>query len=213
MQTAADLQSLNAGAAALGVRLGAREAAKLRDYLALLGKWNLVYNLTALREPEKWVTYHLLDSLSVVPHLPDGSVLDVGSGAGLPGIPIAVACPERSVVLLDSSHKRGAFLQQAINELPLDNAQVVVSRAEMFHPSSGFSVVISRAFAELADFVRCARHLVAEGGRLLAMKGIYPHEELAQLAIRAVERVVRLQVPGLQAERHLVIIDPARLEA
>jgi len=116
-------------------------------------------------------------------------------------------------VLLDSSHKRGAFLQQAINELPLDNAQVVVSRAEMFHPSSGFSVVISRAFAELADFVRCARHLVAEGGRLLAMKGIYPHEELAQLAIRAVERVVRLQVPGLQAERHLVIIDPARLEA
>lgn len=213
MQAAVDASCLREGVAALGVALGEPGLVKLLDYLALLGKWNLVHNLTALREPEKWVAHHLLDSLAVVPHLPEGSVLDVGSGAGLPGIPIAVACPVRSVVLLDSSHKKGAFLQQALNELALANGRVVVERAEAFRPPSGFAVVISRAFAELSAFVRCARHLVASGGRLLAMKGIYPHEELAHLPARAVERVVPLHVPGLQAERHLVIVDPAQLEA
>jgi 16S rRNA (guanine527-N7)-methyltransferase len=207
----AEFQSLRAGAARLGLALDAQQLEKLHEYLVLLGKWNAVYNLTALREPERWVTHHLLDCLAVVPHLPPGDVVDVGSGAGLPGLPLAVACPDRSVVLLDSSHKRGAFLQQVVNELALDNAQVAVTRVEAFRPDSGFGVVISRAFAELTDFVRCARHLAASDGRLLAMKGVYPHEELAQLPTGGVESVVKLDVPDLHAERHLVVIDPARL--
>ena len=211
MHATAEAQSLRAGAGRLGLPLDERQLEKLHDYLVLLGKWNAVYNLTALREPERWVTHHLLDCLAVVSHLPPGDVIDVGSGAGLPGLPIAVANPGRSVVLLDSSHKRGAFLQQVVNELALDNAQVAVTRVEAFRPASGFGVVISRAFAELSDFVRCARHLSASDGRLLAMKGVYPHEELAQLPAGGVERVVKLEVPGLQAERHLVVIDPARL--
>lgn len=211
MQATAEVESLRAGAERLGLALVERQLEKLHDYLVLLGKWNAVYNLTALREPERWITHHLLDCLAVVPHLPAGDVVDVGSGAGLPGLPIAVASSGRSVVLLDSSHKRGAFLQQAVNELGVDNAQVVVTRVEAFRPDSGFGVVISRAFAELSDFVRCARHLAASDGRLLAMKGVYPHEELAQLPAGGVERTVKLEVPGLHAERHLVVIDPARL--
>ena len=203
---------LRQGADALGVALQPEAVARLLQYLDLLAKWNRIYNLTAIHDRTRWVSHHLLDSLSVVPYLPSGAVVDVGSGAGFPGLPIAVACAEREVVLLDANNKKCAFLRQAIAELKIANAKVEVSRVESFHPPRGFEVVISRAFAELAEFIRAARHLCVPGGRLLAMKGVYPDEEIAQLPAAAVERALRLTVPALEAQRHLLFVDPAKLE-
>jgi 16S rRNA (guanine527-N7)-methyltransferase len=203
---------LRAGAADLGVVLTEEALAKLVRYLGLLARWNRVFNLTAIRDRGEWVSKHLLDSLAVVAHLPAGSVVDVGSGAGLPGIPIAVACPEREVTLLEANHKKGAFLQQAVSELALHGTRVQMSRAEDFRPARRFEVVISRAFAELAQFVRLAKHLCAAGGRLVAMKGERPNDELARFPAAAIEKVVRLTIPGLDAQRHLVFVDPSRLE-
>ena len=181
---------------------------KLLDYLALIEKWNRVYNLTAIREKSKLVSHHLLDSLAVLPHLAGGRVLDVGSGPGLPGIPIALARPDWGVTLLDSNHKKTAFLTQAVGDLNIANAEVRRERVEQWRPATAFDVVISRAFSELADFVRLAGHLVAPGGRLAAMKGLYPYEEIAQLPEGyRVERVVPLVVPGVEGERHLVLIE------
>ena len=204
-------EALCRGAQALGISLQQPAIAQLIRLLDLLAKWNRVYNLTAIREQSRWVTDHLLDCLSVVPQLPPGCVADVGSGAGFPGLPIAVACPARKVSLVESSSKKGAFLQQAVADLELANAEVAVTRVETYRPERGFDVVISRAFAELPEFVRAARHLCAPNGRLLAMKGTYPDEEIAQLPAEAVERVIQLEVPMLQAQRHLVVINPAAL--
>lgn len=197
---------------ALGLSLPPEAVARLLALLDLLAKWNRVYNLTAIRERSRWVSHHLLDCLAVVPHLPPGRVADVGSGAGFPGLPIAVACPARKVLLLESNNKKGAFLRQAVADLEIGNADVEVTRAELYRPQHGFEVVISRAFAELAEFVRIARHLCATNGRLLAMKGVFPDEEIAHLPAAAVERVVALEVPTLQAKRHLVIVNPALLK-
>lgn len=197
---------LQEGIAALKLKLPPEAATRLLDYLALLAKWNEVYNLTAIREKDRAVTHHLLDCLSVLPWI-GGRLVDVGSGAGLPGIPIAIARPDLEVVLLEASRKKAAFLEQARSELKLDNIAVVAERVEGWRPSAGFDVVISRALTEAGEFVRLASHLCAEGGRFLAMKGVYPYEELAQLPEGyAVEKVVRLAVPFLAAERHLVII-------
>jgi 16S rRNA (guanine527-N7)-methyltransferase len=201
---------LRAGIAELKLALPETALAALLRHLELLRQWNRVYNLTAIREEEKWLTHHLLDSLSVIADLPPGDVVDVGSGGGFPGIPIAAACSERKVCLLDSNHKKGAFLLQVVSELELSNTRVEIQRVEKFQ-AERFKVVISRAFAELADFARCAAHLCAPGGRMIAMKGVYPHEEISQLPASAVEKIVRLSVPQLHAERHLVFIDPARL--
>ncbi len=212
------LQDLDAGLAALeatgpiGAPLpqGARD--RLLAYIALLTKWNATYNLTAIREPERMLTHHVLDALAVLPHLaaaapPRLRVLDVGSGAGVPAIPLAIARPEWHVVALDSSHKKGAFLQQAINELPLPNAEAVVARVEDYAPAAPFDVVISRAFSDLATFVETSARHLAPGGRLIAMKGVFPDEEIALLP--AGFRVVAapaLAVPGLDAERHLIVM-------
>jgi 16S rRNA (guanine527-N7)-methyltransferase len=205
-------QALRAGAAELGLALSSDKVARLLGYLELLAKWNRVFNLTSIRDERDWVAQHLLDSLAVIPHLPVGSVIDVGSGAGLPGIPIALACPEREVTLLDSNQKKGAFLQQAVSELGLRNTRVEISRVESFRPGKAYAVVISRAFADLARFVHAANHLCAAQGRLVAMKGGLPQEELALLPAAAVDRVLPLAVPGLDAKRHLVLVDPSRLE-
>jgi 16S rRNA (guanine527-N7)-methyltransferase len=179
---------------------------KLVAYLEMLAKWNQTFNLTAIRDPLQMVSHHVLDSLAVLGELPAGRLADVGSGAGLPGIPIAIAEPERPVVLLEASEKKGSFLRQAVIELGLANSAVHIGRAEAWSPIEQFAVVISRAFAELVEFITCCRHLVAEGGVLAAMKAGYPHEELARAASDCdCSDVRRLAVPLLEAERHLVL--------
>jgi 16S rRNA (guanine527-N7)-methyltransferase len=202
---------LAAGLAAMGVALDAGAQAKLADFLRLVEKWNRVHNLTAVREPDRMVVLHLLDSLSVLPHVALArTLLDVGTGAGLPGIPLAIARPDLAVTLLDSSHKKAAFLRQARAELGLANVEVVCERVERWRPAARFDVVVSRAFAELADFVAQAGHLAAPGGTLLAMKGVHPFEEIARLpATHRVEGVVALTVPTLEAQRHLVLLKAA----
>jgi 16S rRNA (guanine527-N7)-methyltransferase len=186
---------------------------RLLQYLALIQKWNRVHNLTALREPETMLIRHVLDSLAILPHIIGPRGADVGSGAGLPGIPLALARPEWRVVLIESIHKKAVFLQQARIELKLENIEVAAERVEYYRPATAFDSVVSRAFSNLADFVRLAGHLCAagdEGGRLLAMKGLYPHEELAQLPAEfVVEKILPVAVPGLGSERHLVVIKRA----
>ena len=184
---------------------------KLLGYLELLAKWNKTYNLTAIRDPVHAVTHHLLDSLAVSRELRAiaGPLADVGSGGGLPGIPVAIAEPERRVTLNDASQKKGAFLRQAIIELALPNAQVHVGRVEEWRPQERFAVVISRGFAELVKFLAACGHLVAPRGVLAAMKGAYPEAELARaLPGCNCSDVRRLRVPLLDAERHLVLCRP-----
>lgn len=198
------------GLAELCLPLTVERQGLLLQYLVLLEKWNQVYNLTAVRELTKMVGAHLLDSLSVVPLLPGENVLDVGSGAGLPGIPIAVAKPDCKVTLLDSNHKKAAFLRQAVAELALKNATVVCDRVESWAAPAEFGVIISRAFSDLGEFVSLTSRLLAPGGVLAAMKGVYPFEELERLPPGFRVKEVRvLQVPGLEAERHLVLIERA----
>lgn len=199
------------GLGAMGILVPAPAHARLAAYLELLSKWNRVHNLTAVRETEQMVVLHVLDSLSVLPHLVAAHrLLDVGSGPGLPGIPIAIARPDANVTLLDSSHKKAAFLQQAKAELALANVDVVCERVERWHPQHRFDAVISRAFSDLADFVEQAQHLVASGGQLIAMKGVYPFDEIARVpATHRVAQVVELQVPRLEAKRHLVFMEAA----
>jgi 16S rRNA (guanine527-N7)-methyltransferase len=184
---------------------------RFERYLELIAKWNRVHNLTAVREAEQMVVLHLLDSLSVLPHISAaGTLLDVGTGPGLPGIPLAIARPDLAVTLLDSSHKKCAFLRQAKTELGLANVQVVCERVENWKPAIRFDVVISRAFSELADFVVQARHLTAPGGQLIAMKGVHPFEEIARVpATHKVAKVLELAVPTLEAKRHLVFLEAA----
>lgn len=200
--------SLASGLGALGLDLGAEQQQQLLDYLALIAKWNKVYNLTAVRDPAAMVTQHLLDSLAVLPHLADVSrIIDIGSGAGLPGIPLAIARPECKMMLLDSIHKKSTFQRQACLELGLANVEVVCERVEHFKPALGFDVVISRAFADLSEFAKLGAHLLEKGGKLYAMKGIYPHEELGKLPQQFKrQEVIPLTVPGMDAKRHLVII-------
>jgi 16S rRNA (guanine527-N7)-methyltransferase len=199
------------GLAAMGVALDASAQPKLVAYLRLIEKWNKVHNLTAVREPGQMVVLHLLDSLSVLPHVAGArTLLDVGTGAGLPGIPLAIARPDLAVTLLDSSHKKAAFLRQAKAELALPNVAVACERVEKWHPAAHFDIVVSRAFSELADFVLQARHLLAPGGTMLAMKGVHPFEEIAKLpATHRVENVVELTIPTLDAQRHLVLLKAA----
>lgn len=194
------------GELALALPPGASE--KLLSYLDLLAKWNRTYNLTAIRDPLQAVSHHLLDSLVVLRELSDhaGALADVGSGGGLPGIPLAIADPARRVTLNDANEKRGAFLRQAVIELDLPNAEVQVCRVENWRPEERFAVVISRGFASLLDFLVACRHLAAPAGVLAAMKGAYPMAELAQLPAGCdCGDVRRLKVPLLDAERHLVL--------
>ena len=204
-------QLLADGLARLHLPLPPATQQKLLDYVTLVRKWNKVYNLTAARGPDKMLTHHLLDSLAVAPHIAGvKTILDVGSGAGLPGIPLALALPGAHVTLLDSNHKKTAFLHQAVIELKLGNAEVVCERVEKFPPKQKYDVVVSRALCALPEFVALAGGLVAPGGTLLAMKGALPEGEIAQLtgAFQLI-RVKPLSVPGLDAERHLVFLKAA----
>ncbi|MGH8660316.1 MAG: 16S rRNA (guanine(527)-N(7))-methyltransferase RsmG [Burkholderiales bacterium] len=200
-------QQLARGVIELGLALPADAEQRLLAYLELLRKWNRVYNLTAVRESKRMVSHHLLDCLAAAPHVAAGSILDVGSGAGLPGIPLTLALPYARVTLLDANHKKAAFLRQAVMELKLANAEVVCERAEAWKPEARFEVVISRAFSDLAEFVSLAGRHAAADGRLVAMKGIHPHEEIAQLPQGwKLLQVTALTIPGVRAQRHLVSI-------
>ena len=199
------------GLVALGIRIGEAERARMAAHLELVAKWNRVHNLTAVRDTGQMVVLHLLDSLTLAPHLGNArTLLDVGSGAGFPGIPIAIARPDLAVTVLDSSRKKCAFLEQAKAELGLANVSVACERVEQWRPAQRFDAVVSRAFADLNDFVVQAQHLVAPGGRLFAMKGVHPFEEIARVpASHRVIEVVELAVPTLNAKRHLVLLEAA----
>ncbi len=200
--------SLKLGLAALNITLSADQQQCLLQYVVLLNKWNKVYNLTAVREPERMIGLHILDSLAVLPHLGNPHrVLDVGTGAGLPGMALAIARPDVHITMLDSLQKKTTFVRQAIGELSLSNAEVVCERVEQFKPAEKFDIVISRAFAELADFVNGAAHLVTDEGRMFAMKGQHPVDEIARLpAGFEVEKTIELRVPQIEGQRHLLVI-------
>jgi 16S rRNA (guanine527-N7)-methyltransferase len=198
---------LIAGIAALGLTLPTGALARLTAYIDVLHEWNQHYNLTAVRDPAQMISRHVLDSLAVAPFLQGHGILDAGSGAGLPGIPLAVAFPDRHFTLLDSNGKKIRFLTHATRVLGLENTQVMQARAEDYRPVESFATVISRALAPLADFLDWTAHLGAPGGRWLAMKGAYPEEELQRLpaGFRLLE-VHPLKVPGLDARRCVVEI-------
>ncbi len=205
-------EPLKAGADALSLSLTEAQVEQLLAYLALLAKWNAVYNLTAVRDPQQMLTQHLLDCMAALPAYAGAKrVLDVGSGGGLPGIVLAIwaqqAEPQMQVHMIDTVHKKTAFLTQVKAELELSNAEVHTGRVEQLSDEKKFDVITSRAFAELKDFVEWSGHLLEEGGQMIALKGQaeVSDKELAALPEGwALEKIQRLQVPGLGAERHLV---------
>lgn len=195
---------LDAGCAELQLQLSDEQKNLLLDYLALLQKWNKVYNLTSVRDPQSMLTRHILDSLSLIPHLNSKSLLDVGSGAGLPGIPIAISFPQMAVTLLDSNIKKTRFLQQVKAELKLNNVTVVHGRVEQVSLPK-VEVVTARAFATIAEIIDLAARHCDDAGSLVLMKGVYPEQELATVGEGfTLQDVIALNVPGDQAERHLV---------
>lgn len=201
------LPLLAQGLIELNIVLTLEQQERTLQYVALLNKWNKIYNLTAVREPTRMIGLHILDSLAVLPHLTARRVLDVGTGGGLPGIALAIARADMHVTMLDSLQKKTTFVRQAIGELLLTNAAVICERVEQFKPVEKFDVVISRAFAELSDFVNGAAHLLAEDGRMFAMKGVNPVNEIARLPGGfEVEKVIELNVPQVEGKRHLVLI-------
>ncbi|MFZ5722185.1 MAG: 16S rRNA (guanine(527)-N(7))-methyltransferase RsmG [Pseudomonadota bacterium] len=204
------------GAKALGVALSDSQVAMLHRYLDLLEKWNAAYNLTAVRGRDAMEVEHILDSLAIVPHvqLRGGTVADVGTGAGLPGMVLAIALPENRYVLIDSNGKKTRFLMQAAHELGLRHVVVFNGRVEDYVPATQVDVVTSRAFASLADMVQGCRALLESGALALAMKGVRPDDEIAALPPDvAVKDVIALRVPGLDKERHLVCIVARRATA
>jgi 16S rRNA (guanine527-N7)-methyltransferase len=203
------VERLRAGLTDLGIDAGPAAQTMLLDYLQLLERWNRRYNLTAVREPGAMVTRHLLDSLALLPHVGNGTLIDVGSGAGLPGIPLAIADPHRPVTVLDSNGKKTRFLEHVRATLKLANVAVVKARVEDYRPQAGFDRVVSRAFASLDDMIRSCRHLLGPRGEFLAMKGQVPDRELA--AAQTLARLVSMEalaVPGLDEARCLVRLAP-----
>jgi 16S rRNA (guanine527-N7)-methyltransferase len=202
--TQAELLAAGIAEMGLGVSLGAQQ--KLLSYIGLLQKWNKVYNITAVREPLEMVTLHLLDSLSVLPYVNVKSLLDVGSGGGLPGIVLAICLPQLKVTTIDAVQKKVIFMRQVKGELGLENLEVVHARVEAYQPAEKFDAIISRAFSEIGQFVGLTKHLIKENGQWLAMKGHAPLDELKGLTEKPIE-IIPLKVAGLKAERHLVVIE------
>ncbi len=205
-----DADILRSGAAELGLALDEHTQTQLLAYVELLFKWNKIYNLTAIRDKREMVSHHLLDSLAVVPHLWPGRWLDVGSGGGMPGLVLAIVKPDWQFTLLDSNTKKTGFVQQAVIELGLKNVSVHSGRVEEWHPEYKFDGIISRAFAELGDFLAVSRHLISPNGRWAAMKG-QPEPELTGITKDfEIENIVSLKVPGIEAARSLVIAKVSR---
>lgn len=197
--------ALTSGLGELGIVLPDGGEQKLLDFRDLLLKWNKTYNLTALRDPSQAISHHLLDSLAILPHVSSGPLLDVGSGGGLPGIPLAIARPDLSLRMVDTVQKKTTFLQQATIQLGLKNVAVDHARVETL--TGQYTQISSRAFAELKLFVELTRHLLAPGGRWLAMKGVCPDDEITMLPTDiVVEQIIPLHVPGLDAARHLILL-------
>ncbi|MBB1117294.1 16S rRNA (guanine(527)-N(7))-methyltransferase RsmG [Stenotrophomonas sp. W1S232] len=197
--------SLEQGLAAMS--LPADLAGPLLQYLALLDRWNKTYNLTAIRDPREMVTRHLLDSLAMAPFFSTGTLADLGTGPGLPGIPLAITHPGLQVTLVESNGKKCRFMREAVRKLGLSNARVAESRAEALDEPGAYDNLTARAMDTLAGIIAVGGHLLRPGGRLLAMKGVVPHEEIAALpAGWQVESITPLQVPGLVGERHLVVV-------
>ncbi len=178
---------------------------QLGQYLTLIDKWNRVFNLTAITDMREMVYLHLIDSLLISPYLQGSRLLDVGSGAGLPGLPLAIMHPQQQWTVMDKNNKKTRFMTQAVAELALKNVEVVHARAEEFHPEQGFDTIVSRAFGSLRLFAESTAHLLAANGMLLAMKGRYPSDELNDLPeyVR-VDDIVRLTMAGMDAERHVI---------
>ena len=198
-------QRLRAGVSELHLALDDAAIGQLLDYVELLQRWNAAYNLTAVRDPAEMVTRHLLDSLAILPHVHGATLADLGSGAGLPGIPLAIAAPEREILLVDSNGKKARFLREAVRKLGLTHTRVAESRVE--NVEGTFECITARAFASLGEMLARGGHLLAPEGRWLALKGRYPEDELAALPEGfRVEEIVALRVPGLDAERHLVVL-------
>ncbi|WNW12598.1 16S rRNA (guanine(527)-N(7))-methyltransferase RsmG [Pseudomonas sp. DTU_2021_1001937_2_SI_NGA_ILE_001] len=207
MVTPQHAEELSTGARELGITLSDTQHRQLLDYLGLLIKWNKAYNLTAVRNPDEMVSRHLLDSLSVVPFIDGPRWLDVGSGGGMPGIPLAIMFPHARVALLDSNGKKSRFQTQVKLELKLDNLEVIHSRAESYQPAEPFTGIISRAFSSLEDFTGWTRHMGDTDTRWLAMKGLHPTDELVALpADFRLDSAQALAVPGCQGQRHLLIL-------
>ncbi|QEY27070.1 16S rRNA (guanine(527)-N(7))-methyltransferase RsmG [Neisseria zalophi] len=202
-------QKLQQGLSKLGLTLSTVQQLLLLEYVALLKKWNSTYNLTALRDESTMISHHVLDSLTLLPYIEGTKTLmDVGSGGGMPGIPTAICRPDLQITLLDSNTKKTSFLQQAVIELGLTNVTVTGGRVEAMHDKK-VDVVTSRAFAELADFITLTKHLLNENGYWAAMKGVYPYEELEHVPDWVeVVKVEKIEVPMLAAERHMVIMKP-----
>ncbi len=197
--------SLRRGLDGLGIEASSTQIDMLLAYLALIDKWNRVDNLTAIRTLPEMVSRHLLDSLSLLPRV-RGRLLDIGSGAGLPGLPLAIMNPALETVLLDASAKRTRFLHQAVTQLQLAQVEVVQCRAEAYRPEQRFDRIVSRAFASLEAFVEVAQPLLAEGGRIIAMKGQHPQQELTALDGRFKYTIEAVEIPGLDAQRHLITV-------
>jgi 16S rRNA (guanine527-N7)-methyltransferase len=207
MVTPQHAEELTVGARELGIELSESQHSQLLAYLALLIKWNKAYNLTAVRNPDEMVSRHLLDSLSVMSFIDGERWLDVGSGGGMPGIPMAILFPGKKITVLDSNGKKTRFLTQVKLELKLDNLEVIHSRAEAFTPQRPFEGIISRAFSSLEDFTQWTRHMGDAGTRWLAMKGLHPADELVALpADFRLDSAQALAVPGCQGQRHLLIL-------
>ena len=197
------------GIAEAGLPIDEQKQQKLLAYLMLMQKWNKVHNLTAVRDADEMVVLHLLDSLVVLPFIDGKALLDVGSGAGLPGIPLAICLPELKVTVIDSNNKKVSFMRQAKAELGIDNLEVLGGRAEEIAPNRKFDMVISRAFSDLDLFISLTHQLCEAQGKWLAMKGVYPEAELAELEKNTgitASKTEALKVPGLAAQRHLVFL-------
>ncbi|PPC88301.1 MAG: 16S rRNA (guanine(527)-N(7))-methyltransferase RsmG [Methylotenera sp.] len=192
------------GIASMDLAVSDEAQQKLLAYLSLLQKWNKVYNLTAVRDPLEMVTLHLLDSLSVLPHVNSKNILDVGSGGGLPGVVLAICKPELQVTTIDTVQKKVIFMRQVKGELGLNNLTPVHARVENFKPDASFEVVISRAFSEIGLFIELTQHLIEKNGQWLAMKGVMPATELEGLVMQPVN-ILPLKVAGLDAQRHLLV--------
>ncbi len=197
------------GIAEAGLPIDAQKQQKLLAYLTLMQKWNKVHNLTAVRDADEMVVLHLLDSLVVLPFIDGKALLDVGSGAGLPGIPLAICLPGLKVTVIDSNNKKVSFMRQAKAELGIDNLEVLGGRVEEIAPNHKFDMVISRAFSDLDLFISLTHQLCDAQGKWLAMKGVYPEAELAELEKNTgitASKIEELKVPGLAAQRHLVFL-------